>query len=153
MTTPAPYFLSYAHADQSDVDRFLHVLLPLLKISPKFDFTLWKDNAILPGEHWLDEIDAALDACRFGILCLTPNFLASDFITKTELPVLLAKPLVVPVAIHHIPFDGSLDLKGLEKRQIFHLKGRTFDACNTGAARREFAEAINRQIAALLDKY
>ena len=61
MKQPAPFFLSYAHDDLADVKRFLDVFNPLLKISPKYDFRLWQDTAILPGEKWKEEIAAAIE--------------------------------------------------------------------------------------------
>ncbi|MFN0103014.1 MAG: hypothetical protein ACKV2U_13100 [Bryobacteraceae bacterium] len=68
MKQPTPFFLSYAHPDKPDIDPFLEVLNPLLQISPKYDFHLWRDTAILPGEKWREEIDTALNNSRFGIL-------------------------------------------------------------------------------------
>ena len=154
MPQSVPYFLSYAHADQEDVSRFLEVLNPLFKISPKYDLQLWMDTNILPGEKWRNQIDAALAGGRFGILCITPNFLASGFITNDELPALLAKPMVVPVGIQKISFNGEMDLKGLQAYQLFRdSKGRTFDACGRKTGRRDFALELNRKIAALLEKY
>ena len=45
MKQPTPFFLSYTRSDQTDIDRFLKVLNPLLKISLKYDFRLWQDTA------------------------------------------------------------------------------------------------------------
>ena len=154
MKQPTPFFLSYTRADQTDIDRFLEVLNPLLQLSSKYDFHLWQDTAILPGEKWREEIDTALKTSRFGILCVTPNFLANGFISNDELPALLAKPMVVPVGIQRISFSGDMDLKGLEDRQLFHdKKGRTFDACGRGPSRRDFARELCEKIGALLEKY
>ena len=154
MKQPTPFFLSYTRADQADIDRFLEVLNPLLRISPKYDFHLWQDTAILPGEKWREEIDTALKTSRFGLLCVTPNFLANSFITNDELPALLAKSMVIPVGIQRISFSGDMDLKGLKDRQLFHdKKGRTFDACGRGPSRRDFARELCQKIGALLEKY
>ena len=151
MPKPMPYFLSYAHDDEADVNRFRDVIRPLLKGSTECAFSEWIDHSILPGLAWREQIDKALAAGSFGILLVTPNFLASSFITKTELPALLAKPMVVPVALHKISFDGTLDLKGLADRQVFHdSKRRTFDACKTKAVRRDFALELYGKIIALV---
>ena len=153
MPISIPYFLSYAHADAADVRRFEEVLRPLLVSSPQYEFRAWKDTGILAGERWREEIDGALRECRFGILCVSPNFLASGFITKAELPALLEKPLVVPVGLHPISFDGDMDLKGLAERQLFRdSRGRTFDRCGRMTSRREFAMELYRQIVKLLEK-
>lgn len=154
MRKPVPYFLSYARRDSADVERFGLVLEPLLKLSSGYEFGKWMDRRILPGEHWRTEIDEALESSRFGLLLVSPEFLASEFITKEELPPLLAKPLVVPVSLQQILFDGTLDLKGLKERQVFHdTKGRSFDGCRSMPARRDFARELFISIVALLKKY
>jgi hypothetical protein len=153
MKQPIPFFLSYAHDDSSDVERFRSVLEPLLKASAKFQFGEWMDQQILPGEHWHEEIERALERSRFGMLLVSPTFLASEFITTKELPALLAKPMVVPVELHRILFDGTMDLKGLEDRQVFRdSKGRSFDGCRSMPARRDFARELFGKIVALLEK-
>jgi TIR domain len=154
MEFSAPFFLSYAHADAADVARFREVLEPLLKSSSTYRFSDWSDHLILPGEPWRSEIARALEQCRFGLLLVSPNFLASPFITSEEMPVLLAKPMVVPVALHRISFDGVMDLKGLAERQVFRdSKGRTFDACGRKQGRRDFAMELFQKINLLLEKY
>jgi hypothetical protein len=150
---PAPFFLSYAHRDAGDVERFRDVLEPHLKAAANFQFGEWTDHRILPGEHWRAEIEQALHKARFGLLLISPQFLASDFITAHELPRLLSKAMVVPVALHQILFDGSMDLKGLGDRQMFRdSKGRSFDGCRTSPARRDFARELFIKIVALLEK-
>lgn len=154
MKTDVPFFLSYARSDAADVGRFQEVLNPLLAVSLNYNFRLWKDTAILAGEKWSTEIETALAECRFGILCVSPNFLASGYITRVELPKLLEKPLVVPVALHRVTFDGTMDLKGLAERQVFRdSRGRTFDACGRKNGRREFAIELMAQITGLLRKH
>ena len=84
---------------------------------------------------------------------MSPQFLASEFITERELPPLLAKPMVVPVALQRILFNGTMDLKGLEDRQVFHdSKGRSFDECRTTRDRRDYARELFTKIVALLEK-
>ncbi len=154
MASLAPFFLSYAHADGADVERLRAVLEPYLKTSANYQFSGWSDHLILPGERWREEIEGALERSRFGLLLLSPNFLSSPFITRGELPALLAKPMVVPVALHRISFDGLTDLKGLGDRQVFRdSKGRAFDACGTMKVRRDFALELFQQINLLLEKY
>lgn len=148
------FFLSYAHDDRADVERFRRVLEPFLRTSSKFQFGAWSDHQILPGEHWRTEIEQALESSRFGLLLLSPGFLASGFITKEELPALLAKRMVVPVELQRILFDGTMDLKGLGDRQVFRdSKGRAFDGCRTPLDRRGFARELFTKIVALLEKY
>jgi len=147
------YFVSYAHADQEDVDRFFEVMRPLLAAAAGYTFERWMDTDILPGEKWHDEIQAAVRECDFGLLLVSPAFLASKYISEHELAAMLAKPMVVPVALHPIRFDGSMDLKGLGERQIFRdAQGRTFDQCGRKHTRRAFALELFQKINALLKK-
>jgi hypothetical protein len=152
--TSVTSFISYAHADSADVEKLRSVLDPLFKTSARYQFSNWSDHAILPGEFWRHEIDEALKKAQFGLLLLSPQFLASSFISREELPQLLAKSTVVPVALHAIPFDGSIDLKGLQDRQIFRdSKGRAFEKCRTATDRRGFALELFDKINRLLEKY
>lgn len=150
---PVSGFVSYAHSDSADVERLRAVLEPLFKASARYQFANWSDHAILPGEFWRVEIEKALEKARFGLLLLSPQFLASSFISKEELPKLLAKAMLVPVALHTIPLDGSIDLKGLQDRQIFRdSKGRAFGQCRTANDRRDFALELFGKIHKLLEK-
>ena len=111
------------------------------------------DQQILPGEHWREEIEQALERSRFGLLLVSPGFFASDYITKNELPALLAKPMMVPVELQRILFDGTMNLKGLEDRQVFRdSKGRSFDGCRSKATQRDFVRELFGKICALLEK-
>ena len=151
MKRPAPFFVSYARRDKADAARFRDVLQPLLESSSEFAFGEWTDQQILPGKHWRAEIDHALERSLFGLLLVSPQFLASKFITQNELPPLLAKPMVVPVALHRIVFDGTVDLKGIEERQVFQdARGRAFDRCRSAQDRRQFAMELFAKIVALL---
>jgi hypothetical protein len=147
-------FVSYAHSDSADAKRLTGVLDPLFRTSAKYQFSNWSDHGILPGEFWREEIEEALKKAQFGLLLLSPQFLASSFIKTNELPELLKRGMVVPVALHAIPLDGTIDLKGLQDRQIFRdSKGRAFEKCRTQADRRDFALELFGQIHKLLEKY
>lgn len=78
------FFVSYAHADDQYADPFMQSLLAMLKPSKTYEFELWRDTSILPGEDWRKEIDAALSKCGLGLVLVSPSFLGSDFITKEE---------------------------------------------------------------------
>lgn len=147
-------FVSYAHDDSADVKKLRAVLEPLFKTSAHYAFSNWSDHEILPGEFWRREIEEALRRSHFGLLLLSPNFLASRFISREELPVLLEKGMIVPIALHRVPLDGSVDLKGLQDRQLFRdSHKRSFDGCRTATSRRDFALELFGQIDKLLEKY
>ena len=88
-------FISYAHADipdagpQSPLDRLKVHLKPFLK--QLGDTDVWDDNRIRTSQHWHREIQQSLANSTAAIILVGPNLLASDYVTKTELPILLHK--------------------------------------------------------------
>jgi hypothetical protein len=131
-------FVSYAHADTRLVEGFCKLMQPRCMTLRDVEFDHWWDWAILVGERWEQEIAWALAESDFGLLCLTPNFLASDFVARVELPALLAENrMVVPVAIEPVDLERA-DLRGLEGLQLFRYRApggrspRCFAECGPG---------------------
>ncbi len=58
----------------------------------EFEIDPWTDRRILVGQDWEQEIGRAIDASDFGLLCITPSFLASEYVTTVELPALVPRP-------------------------------------------------------------
>jgi WD40 repeat protein/DNA polymerase III delta prime subunit len=144
------FFTSYAHKDAKLKKEFLETLDPLLQTHPHVQFGNWSDVDILPGQKWLREIKDALGACDFGLLLVSPAFLASRFIRKNELQYLLKNKSVIPVAIEKIFLDGTMDLKGLESYQIFFDRGgKSYGERSTGNPRKTFVAELYQRIFAL----
>lgn len=74
---------------------------------------VWSDRQIEPGEDWRADIDDALGMAKVAVLLVSPEFLASEFITKYELPAFLEaeskKELTILwVAISHSNYKHTL---------------------------------------------
>ncbi len=157
------YFVSYAHDDDDLKEKLLKPLKQRLAIAKDYCFEAWDDGEILAGERWHEQIQAAVAHCQFGLLLVSPAFLGSAYIKNHELPAFVTSNLAVPepekqaipVALKRIPFDNSVDLKGLEQRQVFHDRaGKTFQERSSKPKTREgFASELFQQILKIVKRY
>ena len=82
----ATVFVSYSHHDRDWVQK---LQLHLKSLEEPHRVVVWNDSKIAPGDRWSNDIDEAIRGARLAILLISPDFLASDFITKREIPLLL----------------------------------------------------------------
>lgn len=82
----APIFISYSHKDKVWVQNLKTMLAPHIQNKT---IVVWDDSDIEPGMEWAKEIKNALGRANAAVLLVSPNYLASDYIVKNELPPLL----------------------------------------------------------------
>ena len=69
------FFVSYAHDDGAEVERFLEQLNSQLGPSTRYDYRTWGDWKIMVGNGWREAIARAITECDFGFLLVSPRFL------------------------------------------------------------------------------
>ncbi|MDX1943513.1 MAG: toll/interleukin-1 receptor domain-containing protein [Saprospiraceae bacterium] len=99
-------FVSYSHQDK----KWMDLLLVHLKfLEQQYQFSIWVDTDINPGDEWRKEIAYAMESAQVAILLVSANYLASDFINNEELPSLLTAAenegaIILPLILSHCMF-------------------------------------------------
>jgi TIR domain len=151
-------FVSYARADTDLVERFLGLLRPRCQILRDVDVSLWWDRELLVGEAWAAELDQVMATAPVGLFLVTPNFLASEYVTEVELPRYLHQPgrVVVPVGLRRVDLRLA-DTKGLSDLQMYiprpsgRSEGRWFSECGGENAHR-FVDGLVDQLVTRITK-
>jgi hypothetical protein len=137
-------FISYSRSDR----RWLELLKGRLNsLLVGKDVDLWDDSLIKPGQAWEQEIFTVINRACAAILLVSPRFLASDFITKNELPAFIEAAndrgmLVLWVPIRASKYDGTW----LSSYQWVHSPSKPIAGLR-GNARTRALDKIIREIA------
>ncbi|MGD2089881.1 MAG: tetratricopeptide repeat protein [Candidatus Aminicenantes bacterium] len=138
-------FISYSHKDKKWMQKLKTMLHPLIskgKIIPR------DDSNIKTGQKWHDEIINALGTTKIAVLLVSDNFLASEYITNIELPILLEAAEKGECTICWIPISHCLFKEyGLDKYQAAHEINRPLDGLSPSEIKKalaDVAEEIDR---------
>ena len=93
-------FISYSHRDLKWLEQLRTHLKPLER---NYNLERWDDSRIKPGDKWLVEIEQALARAAVALLLVSPDFVASDFIDRKEMPSLLDAAQNQGLAILWVP--------------------------------------------------
>ena len=152
-------FLSWAHADQVLKEDLVSRLTPRLKTVKRHDFARWEDSLILAGAAWSEEIDSRLDESDYVVQLVSPAFLASDFIRDHEIPGRGKTPHkpTLPLMLKSVPLNGDYEFHGIDKHQIFFLRGangkpRVYGDLGRDAQKDRFANEFVNAIIRRADK-
>jgi hypothetical protein len=144
----ADLFLSWSHQDLALKEDLLRRLTPSLSILRGLRVGWWEDSHLLIGADFRSVIVSELGSCDYGVLLLSPSYVASPFVTAYELPRFVGRAAdkgALPVALRPLPLDGSRELRGIEQVMIFRHRGKAFSELN-GAGRDGFAGELATQI-------
>jgi hypothetical protein len=135
-------FVSYAHKDARWLTELKRFLEPDLS---RGVIELWDDTMIEPGREWRGAIEEALATCTVAVLLVTQMYVASDYISKRELPGLLKAAEERGVPIIWIPVETSRwPETDLEKLQAARSPQRTLDSVSTAERKAAWVALADR---------
>jgi hypothetical protein len=141
-------FLSWCHRDAAEKERLVPLLTDQLALLADVRVRWWEDSHLLCGEQFGPEIGQRIAESDYGLMLLSPAYFASSFISKHELPRFVGADGdrgALPVALKRLAAsDGARNYRGVEQRQVFFLRGRSFGEQN--GRRDEFAEQLATEI-------
>jgi len=135
----ANVFISYSHKDEA-WKKQLAIHLKTLEIEGFYQS--WDDAKIEPGSDWRGEIETALNRAQAAIMLISADFLASQFITEVEVPLILKRRqnegiLVVPVIVKPCAWQA---VQWLSAMQLFPKDGKPLSTLKKPKADSELAK-------------
>jgi len=117
-------FISYSHRDGEWVERLRRMIKPL---EQRYGLERWDDSRIQAGGLWREEIEQALASASVALLLVSADFLASDFVARSELPPLFRAAKQQGLRILWVPLRPSLwkHIPEIEQYQAVIPPGRT----------------------------
>jgi TOMM system kinase/cyclase fusion protein len=119
-------FISYSHQDQEWLERLQTTMKPLVRTGALLP---WADTMIRTGADWHEQIQMALATAKVGVMLVSSNFLASDFIAEVELSALLTAATEEGLQVCWILVSACLhETSGLSRFQAAHDISRPLDS-------------------------
>jgi internalin A len=135
-------FISYSHQDTEWLTELQKQLKPYIRTE---NFKVWDDTQIKAGAKWKDEIKKALASAKVAVLLVSPDFLASDFIAKNELPPLLNASDQEGLTIIWIPISTSAYIKTeIQHYQAAHNPKKPLDLLNKPQRNKAWVEICEK---------
>lgn len=135
-------FITYSHKDKRWLEKLQIMLTPLIGEGM---IKTWADTQIEPGTKWREEISEALAFAKVAVMLVTPNFLASDFITKHELLPLLKTAEKDGLLILWIAVSASMfQVTGITDYQALNNPSKPLDSLTTANVNKEMIQICER---------
>lgn len=113
---PFSVFISYAHRDDNDQDRYKRFVYRLQRQWPALTrdgrVKAFSDKEIELGDDWHKRLLDALESASVAVLLVGPEFYLSEFISKTEVPLILERAdagllTVIPIILSPCRFQDT----------------------------------------------
>jgi CHASE2 domain-containing sensor protein len=103
--TAVTIFVSYAREDESLRRKLETYLIPLER---EGIISLWHDQRIAAGSEWEGQISRGLETAGLILLLISPDFMASDYCNRVEIPRAMERhrsgeAIVIPILLRPTP--------------------------------------------------
>ncbi len=125
------------------VERLRTMLRPL---EQRHGLERWDDGRIRAGDLWREEIEKALASAQLALLMVSDDFLASDFVTRSELPQLFTAAEKEGLRILWVPLSPCLwkYVPEIERYQAVIPPARTVAEMDPVEQKRAFVQIAER---------
>jgi hypothetical protein len=136
-------FVSYARADRKWANELVTHIKPWLRDKR---INLWEDSQLKPGDQWDSEIREALAQASVAVVLVSKHALASDYIAKHELPIIVERARQRNLRLIWIPIShAAVNATPLKDFQAASTPEEPFDSLKPSERDKRFtmiAEAI-----------
>lgn len=114
-------FVSYSHHDAGWREQlFADYVKSTLGVTQ-----IWTDASLRAGEQWQAEIERRLQTSTVAVLLVSPNFLASNFISTREYPQILARARAGKLRLVWVPLNISREALAAQRAELAEIQAAT----------------------------